>query len=286
MRSPGFEPGIASLEGYASKLNWRLDRAEFTVYLDSKRYNKHYRNSILSHLDRYVNVIVEPMDLVRSYASLTDGQLHNLNRALSVLLKFYELKGVNPNYLNALRKALPRDNVGIDLYVPTEDEIVASLKKLEGIPLKYQAFYNLELDSGLRLTEAARLINQFDKAVQVKGFYRCTLGFFRGCKISYAGYFTPYTKDLIQKIKNTGETVDERNASHYFSKYNFVNAKYLRKFMFDTMISERFLVPESVADFLQGRTPKKIGARHYSKLLRQADGYYKRYADYLDKIRN
>jgi len=64
------------------------------------------------------------------------------------------VKGVDPNYLNALRKAVPKGKVGVDLNVPTESEIVESIKKLSsGIPVRYQAFYNLALDSRLRMSE-------------------------------------------------------------------------------------------------------------------------------------
>jgi len=35
------------------------------------------------------------------------------------------------------------------------------------------------------------------------------------------------------------------------------------------MISEAFSIPESVADLIAGRTPLKVGARHYSNLLRK-----------------
>jgi intergrase/recombinase len=41
-----------------------------------------------------------------------------------------------------------------------------------------------------------------------------------------------------------------------------------------------------MAGFMEGRVPKKVGARHYAKLLRQADGYYGRYKDYLGRLRN
>lgn len=51
------------------------------------------------------------------------------------------------------------------------------------------------------------------------------------------------------------------------------------------MISEKLNVPESVADFVQGRTPKKIGARHYSKLVNQADGHYTKFAKYVNYLR-
>jgi len=159
------------------------------------------------------------------------------------------------------------------------------LKKLSGIPIKYQAFYNLALDSGLRMTEVVLLINQFESAVPVNGFYRCTVGYFRGCKLAYAGYFTPYTLTLIQQVQKNREKVDDKCASHYFYKYKFVSCKYLRKFCFDTMISDAFSIPESVADFVAGRTPLKVGARHYSNLLRQADGHYPKFGAYLAKLR-
>lgn len=128
------------------------------------------------------------------------------------------------------------------------------------------------------MTEVALLMNKFEKATESKGFYRCTLGYFRGCKLAYAGYFTTYTKALIDTVKATGEKIDEKCAAHYFCKYKSLPCKYLRKFAFDTMISENLNVPESVADFIEGRTPKKIGARHYSRLLAQADGHYPKFA--------
>jgi len=44
-------------------------------------------------------------------------------------------------------------------------------------------------------------------------------------------------------------------------------------------------VPESIADFFEGRTPKTIGAKHYMILLRQAKQYYQRYAEYIKQLR-
>ena len=63
------------------------------------------------------------------------------------------------------------------------------------------------------------------------------------------------------------------------------NPPFFRKFAFDTRISEEFGIPESVADFIQGRIPTRVGARHYTKLLRQADGHYKKYIVKFYKIR-
>ncbi len=227
------------------------------------------------------------MDIVKICANLTNGQNHNINRALSALFRFYELKGVDIGYLAVLRKAIPKDNVGVDLNVPIESEILSILSKIHNAPLRYQAFFNLLLDSGLRLTEAERLIGEFNKGsaeiVEVNGFCRCTLGYFRGSKLVYAAYFTPYACELLKRNK---DKVSANGASAYAYKTGFPAPKYLRKFAFDTMISEGFNVPESVADFIEGRVLKKIGANHYTALLKQADGFYPKYADYLAKLRS
>ncbi|MEM2913262.1 MAG: integrase [Candidatus Bathyarchaeia archaeon] len=71
-------------------------------------------------------------------------------------------------------------------------------------------------------------------------------------------------------------------ASNYFKKYGFVKPKYIRKFALDKMVE--LGVPESVADFIQDRFPKQVGARHYMNLVRQADSYYGRYAEYLKAL--
>ena len=62
-----------------------------------------------------------------------------------------------------------------------------------------------------------------------------------------------------------------------------VRREYLRKFAFDKMI--QLGVPESVADFIEGRTPKTIGAKHYMILLRQAKQYYPKYVEYINQLR-
>jgi hypothetical protein len=42
---------------------------------------------------------------------------------------------------------------------------------------------------------------------------------------------------------------------------------------------------QSVVDLIEGKMPKRVGARHYTKLLRQADMHYAKYAKYLDKLK-
>jgi intergrase/recombinase len=283
MGLPGFEPGSRAPEALKSviSLNWLRIRDDFLKWLESKNYSREYAKRIVSELDKRVSVISTPMDVVNLFRGLTCGQQHNLDRAVRAFFNFHqEVLGVDEGFLNALRRAIPREVEGVDLTIPSEDEVVSSLRRLRRAPLKYQGFYSLLLDSGLRITEAARLINNSQKPEKVNGFYRCKLGYFRGSKCAYFAYFTIHTFNLIRKI-NCGFRGD--SASHYFAKRGYVKCKHLRKFAFDKMIE--LGIPESVADFIQGRVPQRIGAKHYMALARQADQKYGRYAEYLTELR-
>ena len=55
------------------------------------------------------------------------------------------------------------------------------------------------------------------------------------------------------------------------------------EFSFNKMIELE--VPESVADFIQGRVPRRVGAKHYMALARQASKFYPRYLEYIEGLR-
>jgi len=231
-------------------------------------------------LRRYVNEIKEPLDIISIFSEVKRGKRH-LVLALRVLFNFYEAIGVAKTSLDVLRKALPKTQSGVDLKIPSEAKIVESLRKLHKAPMKYQALYNLLLDSGLRLIEAVALINNFKGTEKVNGFYRCELAMFRGEKQAYYGHFSEHTLQLISQVTRE---LNETAASRYYRKMGYVLAKYLRKYAFDKMIE--LDIPESVADFIEGRVPKSIGAKHYLALARQSSKFYPRYATYISKLRS
>jgi len=261
-------------------VNWVGAKEDFLRYLKSIEYNERTARRIVSQLDKWVSVIHSPMDVIDLFSKVKRSKRH-LILGLRKLFSFYEALGYNKAFLNSLREALPNVACGVDLKIPTEDKIATSLRKLPKAPMKYQALYSLLLDSGLRLIEACELINSFQDAEALKGFYRCELGMFRGEKQAYYGHFTETTLSLIRQVK---EKLSDVAASNYFRKYGYVLAKYLRKFAFDKMIELE--VPESVADFIEGRVPKRIGAKHYLALARQSSKFYPRYSSYVEKLRS
>jgi intergrase/recombinase len=237
---------------------------------------------MLSYLDRYVKDISSPMDVVRCFANVKRGQ-RNLWLGLRAIVRYLEVLGFNKDFLDGLRNAMPKIQCGIDLQIPEETSVMESMMKLKGIPKGYDALYNLLLDSGLRLVEAAEVINDFKGAEKINGFYRAQVGMFRGSKQAYYAYFTEATFQRMQGMQGMAQPIKPLNASHYFDKYGFISPKYLRKFAFDKMIEIE--VPESVADFIEGRVARRIGAKHYMALARQANGFYGRYAEYLNGLR-
>ena len=267
-------------------LRWDETRKLFLQYIEFKRYEPANAKNMLSYLDRFVKgPIATPMDVMKLFSPLSVGQRHHLNRAMRAWFKCLEINTPNgrfKEFLDGLRKAIPKDEVGIDIKVPEEKQIMSDLRRIASDPLKYQAAYNLLLDSGLRLVEAVKLLNDFPKPERLEGFYRCPVGLFRGTKQAYYCYLTEYTFQLIMRLK---EKVKRASIQKWLQNHKYTRAKYLRKFANDMMTSERLNIPESVADFIQGRVPKTVGARHYMRLRRKADQFYPRYAEYVTELR-
>ncbi len=108
--------------------------------------------------------------------------------AFMILLNYCDILGYNENYLNNL-KAIPKVSSGIDLEIPSEKEILDSLNKLEDVPQRYLAVYNLLFDSGLRLIKGVTMINEFKGAEEINGFFRCNLAKFKGNRPAHYGHF-------------------------------------------------------------------------------------------------
>ena len=281
VRPPGFEPGSTAWKPTnESKICWTDVKTPFLEYLKAQGYYKNTVSNMVSYLDKYSPVITSPLDINSLFSKVIKAK-RQVIFALRVLFNFYETLGVDKGFLDCLRKALPRVECGVDLKIPAESEIVESLRKLPRIPMRYQALYNLLLDSGLRFVEGVALIANFKGAELVNGFYRCNLAMFRGEKQAYYGHFTESTLKYIEQAKNA--QMDVYVSSHYFYKYRFVMPKYLRKFAFDKMIELE--VPESIADFIEGRVPKRVGAKHYMALARQSSKFYPRYVEYITQLR-
>jgi len=244
---------------------------------------------LIQYLEKYVKPIGKPMDLVKIFNGLTNSQRRHLKNGLRLLFNFYEAQGLaDKEFLDILRKNLPKTNIGVDLRVPTEKEIVNSLKTLseKDKTKRYFALYSLLLDSGLRLSEAVTIYNRFVtnkiRLEEHNGFYLIPLSLIRNTKQAYYCLLTDYTVAFLKRVDSPLIYWKLRGLPS--KKFGVVNWKYLRKFVYSKMIE--LGVPESIADFIQGRVPKTIGARHYMNLRQKALQFYPRYTKYLQELRS
>ena len=116
------------------------------------------------------------------------------------------------------------------------------------------------------------------------GFYIAPLGYFRGTKLAYFGFITEFTLKTIREAENKPLTY-KKVMGTATKRFKIISYKYIRKFVFDMMTSEQLNIPESVGDFIEGRTAKSVGARHYMQLKRKATQFYPRYAEYITRLR-
>ena len=288
VRPPGFEPGSSAWQAdfYGYSVDWRSVREDFLEYAENYGYSRRTIRDFTSYLDRFVGGPVQtPFDVMRLFSGLSRGQAHHLDRALRALLNYYrDILCYPEHYIKSLKRAIPRVRVNVDINVPDETEVYDSLVKIRSVNEHYRILWLLCLESGVRLIEAVKVLNEFDmrKLHYIsRGCCRYTLGLFRGMKQAYYAYFTI---NLLNKIKEKKNFIYiSANASHYYSKHKLLSPKYLRKFAYDKMTE--IGIPESTADFIQGRVPKTIGAKHYSQLLRKADRHYPKYARYILKLK-
>jgi intergrase/recombinase len=188
--------------------------------------------------------------------------------------------------LDRFRANFPKTSIGIDLRVPDEELIIQSYERMKLVKeSQYFALYNLLLDSGLRLMEGVYLYHQILKReIQIEkheGFNVILLVYFRGTKLAYYGFVTDYA---LQLIWNESKPIVYKKVIGTL-ELGAQSWKYLRKFANDVMTSEKLNIPESVTDFIEGRVPRSIGARHYMQLKRKATAFYPRYVRFIDELR-
>jgi len=161
---------------------------------------------------------------------------------------------------------------GVDLYVPSDEDVLNALKKACSASLELCTVYKLLVYSGLRLEEVVKVISEQDedKWIRVVDFWKYPLAWRRGFKQA----FYLYTLEKPQKMK-----VSSKWISSWASKNDVLNPKYIRKWVATKMLSLE--VPEEVVNFIQGRVPQEILSKHYLKLSTLADQYYRKYAEFL-----
>ena len=155
-----------------------------------------------------------------------------------------------------------------DTYVPTDEVVKQAYKKIKDERVKL--YFEILAYSGVRVTEMAKLLSEFDakNLVKLDTYARYTLNFKCGQKNSFYIYMPI---EIANKVKRLYK-VDARAMSKIFDQNSGLTPKYLRKWFYNKVIMAG--IPESVADFYEGRSPATVGSSNYLGKTQQADHWY------------
>ncbi len=162
---------------------------------------------------------------------------------------------------------------GVDLRVPDDGELLASLERVCGKGGVLCIVYKLLVESGARLAEVVDMVSNYDAARDAEhgGFY--TYAIARDSRTKRSFY-------IFHTTPIDGPRVISR---HYVTKVSrelgIVRPKHVRKWVATKMIM--LGIDSTVVDFMQGRTPKNVLTRHYLNLYTLALQQYPKYSQWL-----
>ncbi|NJE08571.1 hypothetical protein E3E31_08560 [Thermococcus sp. M39] len=175
---------------------------------------------------------------------------------------------ISEQFASSLLKLLKERSDGIDVRLPSDEEVRKALSRVTREEMLIVGL--LCLFSGIRVKEAIKLVNEFDKAkLHIDdniAYYE--LGWRRNSKISYYVFMPIELAEKLRRIKITYDAV----GSYYVKRG--LPLKYARKWFINKMIESG--VQESVVKFMIGHSQQgDILATHYINLFHQAKKAYR-----------
>jgi len=271
------------LKGECGAVMWNSEvREGFLRWLKGRGLSDEYILDCVRFLNRYVGVVEDPEDVVEIFAKCQRGKPH-LAKALRGLIKYYvEVKGLPSEEAERLVAVIPKIRSGVDHREASIEDIMRTLEIVRPYE-KYYTVYRLVLDSRIRLAHAVQLLQTYEpeRLIRLEKFARYSLGLEKETKHTWYAYIRLSTANMLKcEVKVTKAAVFRFLAKKKLEK--IVTPKLVRKFAFNAMIKTG--MPESVADFICGRKPATVGARHYLWVREQADLWYPKYVEHLDRV--
>jgi len=166
-----------------------------------------------------------------------------------------------------------RKKVTVNSYRINEEDLIITLYH-EDLKEPEILVLRLLLYSGVRFSEAIKLINEFDesKLECFDSFCRCGLFWLRGRKRCDWVYIPKKLLDKLRRFRGYYASKKVHSLARHFEKKYNVDLKLFRKFFYRVC---RDTTGKEVCDFLQSRISElSIGDVHYDDLLSRADRDY------------
>ena len=280
---PSAGPEHCGLPFKTQPITWKELRAGFLVWCKAC-FGKRYVADLRKILDKHKPEILSVKDVDQLFAERFPGRRH-LWFGVRNLLKYCEAHGWSTEYITALKKAMPPcPKSGVEKRVPKEEAVIELLKSLEQAPTKYQAFYNLILDSSIRPLHAVEVLNSWSKEKLETlspelSLYHAEIE--RKQKHTWIVMITQSSLELISQVLENPPT--EIGYQRFQQSHRLLRPKLVQKFAYNMM--RRHGIDRDVAEFLSGRKPEGVGARHYAELIGLAEDQYPGYAEYIAELR-
>ncbi len=196
---------------------------------------------------------------------------------LRLILNYCETKELfTTDQLLQCRKKLKNHKSGIDNYVPTDQEVQSTLSQLTP---NNRIVYLVYLVSGVRKVEGEYLLANLNKLTtqEKEGFVKVVMNYLRHNKNSYFCYLPI---DIYNQLKAT--TTNKPSVSsleNEIKRKNLIPIKYCRKWFYTKCIE--LGIPDTIADYYQGRSANSVGSNHYLSRQLLADQNYSKMVSYI-----
>ncbi len=250
------------------------NRSSYLRYLEKIRQIKPQKvKNYISCLNRKLNHIKNVKQLKQN---IEEKYTDNYGRALKNLFNFMEYEEIeefNGIPIERWKKKIKLRPSGIrEIYI-SDNELKESYQQIDK---HYKVPFKLLVYSGMRLTQILKGIENIENVVLKDQIARIPIrSISKGKKQGFWIYLP------LQFFNELREFNPKYCYYTYLEKIRIyrVSASTIRKWNYNFLIENN--VPESIADFIQGRASTTVGSSHYLNKTIQADREYNRILDKL-----
>jgi intergrase/recombinase len=210
----------------------------------------------------------------------------------------YHVRKITPETYGWIMEVVPSRSYKVDVrpYPINMQDLQRTMSFLKEDHEKYYIAYRLMLEGGLRLSHTIKLLESWspNEVIEInglgidtqrlvcfedEGFCRYYVGVKEVVKPCEWAYFSMETLRLIEKYGRTH--IDEYAIIKYVKRNNLLPPKYMRKISWRLMIQT---MSREIARFIQSRFGElKVSEARYEDLLSEADQYYPKYLEHLNR---
>lgn len=241
----------------------------FKKWLNLNNAPSHHIKSLERYLtENFKGLMLSSPQNILSYTSRMKKQSKYPILALRKYVKYLEeTQQITFDHARHLNKVLIIKRSKPDNFLPSDEEVMKAYNKLTDE--KDRLIFLILAFSGSRVAEMVKMLSEYDPSFLTKkdNYIRYSLNYQRGQKNSFHIYMPIELSDKLHKFYK----LDRKSASNMGGRAG-LNPKYLRKWFYNKIIMAG--VPESVADFYEGRSPATVGSSNYLAKTQQADHWY------------